>query len=187
MSLTSEIAERLKHRRLAVGWSLDDLAERSGVSRASLSRLENAEVSPTAETLGKLCTAFGTPVSHLLHAAEMAREVPLARAGTHPTWTDPNTGQHRVSLSPPSPAFSGEVLDIHLPAGQRITYPDAPVQGLEHHLILREGRLRLTLESVTHEISRGDRVRFKLYGASSYEAGEETAAFYTLFIVGNPI
>ena len=184
MSLTHEIAERLKHHRQASGWSLDELATRSGISRASLSRLEKAEVSPTADVLGKLCAAFGTPVSRLLHAAEVAADPPIARAGTHPIWTDPETGQHRVSVSPPSQAFAGEVLEVRLPAGQRIGYPGPPSEGLEHHLYLREGTLTLRLDGTEHRLTAGDRIRFRLYGTSEYASGPEADAVYTLFLVG---
>ena len=48
VDLDRRIAQRLKALRLARGWSLDELAGMAGVSRATLSRLENAEVSPTA-------------------------------------------------------------------------------------------------------------------------------------------
>ena len=58
-SIDKQIAQRLKSLRAERDWSLDELAKRSGVSRATLSRLENAEVSPTASVLGKLCAALG--------------------------------------------------------------------------------------------------------------------------------
>ena len=49
-----QLAERLAALRTAAGWSLDELATRSGVSRATLSRLERAETSPTATLLSRL-------------------------------------------------------------------------------------------------------------------------------------
>src|SRR6266567_6009861 len=56
------IAQRLKSLRAERGWSLDELVRRSNVSRATLSRLENAEVSPTTSMLGKLCAAYGLTI-----------------------------------------------------------------------------------------------------------------------------
>ena len=53
----ARLAQRLRELRHERGWSLDELAARSGVSRATLSRLENNEVSPTAAVLGRLCPA----------------------------------------------------------------------------------------------------------------------------------
>ena len=57
-SIDRRIAQRLRALRTERGWSLDELAQRSAVSRATLSRLENGEVSPTANVLGKLCGAY---------------------------------------------------------------------------------------------------------------------------------
>ncbi|MRU32324.1 helix-turn-helix transcriptional regulator, partial [Xylella fastidiosa subsp. multiplex] len=57
-------------QRLSRGWSLDELAGRAALSRATLSRLENAEVSPTANALGKLCGAYGLTMSRLMRMVE---------------------------------------------------------------------------------------------------------------------
>ena len=43
------LAERLRALRRARRWSLDELSALSGVSRASLSRIENGDVSPMRE------------------------------------------------------------------------------------------------------------------------------------------
>ena len=50
-TLTSRLSRRLAQLRAERGLTLDQLASASGVSRAALSRLEKAEVSPTAEVL----------------------------------------------------------------------------------------------------------------------------------------
>jgi transcriptional regulator with XRE-family HTH domain len=52
--VTGPLAARLKTEREARGWSVAELAERSGVSRAMISKVERAEASPTAALLGKL-------------------------------------------------------------------------------------------------------------------------------------
>jgi transcriptional regulator with XRE-family HTH domain len=64
------LAEHLRTLRLDRGLTLQGLATESGVSRATLSRIENGEVSPTAETLGRLATAFSLPLSQLLAPME---------------------------------------------------------------------------------------------------------------------
>jgi len=45
------ISDRLAQLRAQRGWSLDALAERTGISRATLSRVERSELSPTAAML----------------------------------------------------------------------------------------------------------------------------------------
>ena len=93
-SIDRRIARRLKALRAERGWSLDELAGRSEVSRASLSRIENAEVSPTASVLGKLCAAYDLPMSRLMHMVE-DDFAPLVRRDRQPLWTDPATGFRR--------------------------------------------------------------------------------------------
>jgi len=54
--LDRRIARRLAQLRNEHGWSLDVLAERTGISRATLSRIERSELSPTAAMLAGLCS-----------------------------------------------------------------------------------------------------------------------------------
>jgi transcriptional regulator with XRE-family HTH domain len=97
--LGSRLAERLRGEREARGWSLNDLAERSGVSRAMISRIERGEASPTAVLLGRLSGAFGLTLSNLLARIESAGER-VRRAGDQPLWRDPETGFVRRAISP---------------------------------------------------------------------------------------
>src|ERR1700684_1617908 len=60
--------ERLRSERQGRGWSMDRLAEASGVSRAMISKIERGESSPTAVVLGKLSAALELSVSELLEA-----------------------------------------------------------------------------------------------------------------------
>ncbi len=109
------IAQRLKSLRAERGWSLDALAERSAVSRATLSRLENADVSPTASVLGKLCAAYGLTLSRLMHMVE-DDFAPLVPRDAQPLWTDPRIGFRRRSVSPPAQTLAGEALECTLRA-----------------------------------------------------------------------
>src|SRR5438094_5854227 len=88
------IAQRLARLRAERGWSLDALAERTGISRATLSRLERFELSPTAAMLGKLCTVYGWTLSRLMAEAE-TRPPNLVPASAQAAWKDPETGYRR--------------------------------------------------------------------------------------------
>ncbi len=176
------IAARLKLLRAEQGWSLDELARRSGVSRASLSRLENAEVSATASVLGRLCAAYGLPVSRLLQQVE-ADFAPLVRAEAQTVWTDPETGFRRRAISPPARALAGEVVGGELGPGRRIAYAAPPRPGQEHHLLLLAGRLEVTLEGRTQMLRPGDCLRYRLFGASAFATPADSAARYLLFLL----
>lgn len=176
------IAERLKALRAERSWSLDQLANRTGVSRATLSRLENGEVSPTASVLGKLCAAFGLTLSRLMHLVEGDFE-PLVDRSAQPLWRDPETGFERRSVSPPSQTLAGEVLEGSLPEGARLSYEAPPRPGLEHHLVVLDGRLTVTIGGRDHVLGPGDCLRYQLYGPSAFATPADTGARYFLFMV----
>jgi transcriptional regulator with XRE-family HTH domain len=180
-SADMRLAERLRELRRARSWSLDELSALSGVSRASLSRIENSEVSPTASVLGRLAGAHRTTISRLL--ADIEGDAPaLVRQSEQPEWVDPATSFRRRSVSPPSLSFDCELLSCELPAGARIDYPLPPRLGLEHHLYLMDGALELAIEGVVHRLHAGDCLRYKLMGPSSFLAIGRRAARYILVL-----
>src|SRR5215472_5124003 len=144
-ALDRRIAQRLRSLRSERNWSLDELARRSSVSRATLSRLENAEVSATASVLGRLCAAYDLTVSRLMYMVE-DDFAPLVPRGTQSVWTDPEVGFRRRSVSPPAQTLAGEVLECELEPGVRIAYERPPRQGLEHHLLLTHGKLAVSVD-----------------------------------------
>ncbi|MEV4558271.1 XRE family transcriptional regulator [Kitasatospora sp. NPDC049285] len=176
------LAARLAELRAERGWSLDELAQRSGVSRSTLSRLERAEISPTAAQLGRLCAAYGRTMSRLL--AEVEAEPPqLLRAAEQPVWHDPATGFVRRSLSPPHSGLRAELVEGTLPPGADIAYDAPPVPGLEQHLWLMSGALDLTLDGAVHRLTPGDCLRFRLWGASRFHSPGPEPARYVLAVV----
>ena len=177
-----QIAQRLRTLRAERGWSLDELARRSQVSRATLSRLENAAVSATASVLGKLCAAYGITVSRLMHLAE-ADYAPLVARADQPVWVDASVGFERRSVSPPGQRLAGEVLECRLAPGARIDYDKPPRPGLEHHLLLLEGRLQVILDGQPQELRPGDCLRYQLTGPNAFVTPARHGARYLLFIV----
>ena len=180
--IDGRIAHRLKSLRTERGWPLDELARLSGVSRATLSRLENAEVSPTASVLGKLCAAYGLTMSRLMHMVEGEFAL-VVRRGAQPVWTDPSSGFRRRSVSPPAQTLAGEALECELEPGTRITYDSAPRPGLEHHLLLIEGELQVSVDGRTHDLKPGDCLRYQLFGPSAFVTPKRRGARYVLFMV----
>lgn len=182
-TLDDRLAQRLKALRQERGWSLDDLAKRSGVSRASLSRLENAEVSATAQVLGKLCSAYGLTLSRLMQLVEVGFPPRVPRAD-QPVWTDPGTGFIRRTVSPPAQSLVGEVIEVTLPAETSIAYDAPPRPGLEHHLLLLDGAVTVTLEGAPpHALHPGDCLRYQLFGTSQFQTPPDRGARYLIFLV----
>lgn len=180
-SFDTLLAQRLKALRNERDWSLDELAKRSQVSRATLSRLENAEVSATANVLGKLCAAYGLTMSRLMHMVESSF-APLLHPESQPVWLDPGTGFKRRSVSPPAQSLAGEVLLCELQPHTRIDYDDTPRAGLEHHLVMIDGLLNLRVNDQQYTLQPGDCLRYQLLGPSSFVTLAGGAKYY-LFVV----
>jgi transcriptional regulator with XRE-family HTH domain len=181
-SIEDRLAARLATLRQQAGWSLEELADRSGISRATLSRIERGETSPTATLLGRLCTAYDRTMSRLL--AEVEADPPsLLRRDEQNLWIDPETGFRRRSVSPPARGFAAEVMEGTLPAGAAIAYDSPCVAGLEQHIWMLAGRLALTVDGVTHRLEPGDCLRVRLFGATRFACPGPEPARYVMTAV----
>ncbi|TQJ57007.1 XRE family transcriptional regulator [Streptomyces sp. NBC_00080] len=176
------IAGRLAELRAERGWSLGELAERSGVSRSTLSRAERAETSPTAALLNRLCHVYGRTMSRLLSEVE-AEPAPLVRADEQSVWEDRASGFVRRSVSPPHPALRGELVEGRLAVGADIAYDRPPVAGLEQHIWVLEGALEVTAEDTGHQLGVGDCLRLRVWGPTRFRCTGDEDVRYVLAVV----
>jgi transcriptional regulator with XRE-family HTH domain len=151
---TPALAARLRLERAARGWSLGELAQRSGVSRAMISRIERAEASPTAALLGRLSGALGLTLSALLARAEDGRGR-LARAAEQPRWRDPKTGYLRWQVSPAA-AAPMELIRVELPPARSVSFPASAYGFIRQLVWVLDGRLTFVEGETTHELDAGD-------------------------------
>lgn len=180
-SIDETIALRVKRERLARDWSMADLAERSGVSKAMIAKIEACAASPTAALLGKLSGAFGLSLSTLLARAEGAA-ARHARRDEQQTWTDPETGYVRRAVSPPG-ARGAEVVEATLPPGARIAYPASAYAFLRHQIVALSGALRFTEGGVVHELAEGDSLELGEPADCSYENPADRPCRYLVILV----
>jgi transcriptional regulator with XRE-family HTH domain len=152
-TLTASLAATLHDARQARGLSVNALAERSGVSRAMIAKVERREAQPTAVLLARLAGALGMTLSELVTRAEDGGGR-LVRAADQPTWTDPASGYRRRAVSPVGGQL--ELVEIELPAGAHVAF--APIAyALGHQQIwVLDGHLRLHEGDTVHELETGD-------------------------------
>ncbi|MDA2814843.1 helix-turn-helix domain-containing protein [Nocardiopsis sp. RSe5-2] len=180
--LDARLARRLAALRTEHGWSLDALAGATGISRSTLSRIERAEISPTAALLGSLGAAYGRTPSQLL--AEAEPEPPrLVRAEDQDVWRDEATGFDRRTVSPPHPSLRAEMVQGELRPGADIAYPEPPVPGLEQHVWILSGELHLTADGTDHRLQEGDCLRFRLWGPTRFRCPGPDPVRYAVVLV----
>jgi transcriptional regulator with XRE-family HTH domain len=180
--LESRIAQRLMALRTERGLPLEALAIRSGISRATLSRIERCELSPTAAMLTQLCAVYGWTISRLIADAE-TDSPHMIRAKDQLSWTDPASGYVRRSVSPPSAGLRAELVEVRLPPGAAVSFDKSPIPGLEHHLWMQAGTLDLDVEGTGFRLHAGDCLRYVLTGATQFQCVGKKDARYIIAIV----
>lgn len=60
------ISESVRTHRTSHGWSQLELANRAGLDRKTVNRIENGRFSPSVDTLLAVSNALGVSVNHLL-------------------------------------------------------------------------------------------------------------------------
>ncbi|MGV9455623.1 helix-turn-helix domain-containing protein [Streptomyces sp. NPDC003635] len=176
------LAARLAELRAAHGWSLGEVAERSGVSKSTLSRAERAEISPTASLLNRLCGVYGQTMSQLLSEVESEPAL-LVRAAEQQVWADRASGFVRRSVSPPHPGLRGELVEGRLAPGADIAYDRPPVPGLEQHIWVLRGALDVTAQDAGHHLEAGDCLRLRVWGPTRFRCGGPDETRYVLAVV----
>jgi transcriptional regulator with XRE-family HTH domain len=151
---TPLIARRLKDERTRRNWTLDDMAQRTGVSKAMLSKLERCEASPTAALLGRISGALGMTLSTLLATGEHPRSR-LVRAAEQGTWQDPQTGYVRRQVSPLTD-LPVQLVEVALPAGAEVAFPASAYAFIGQFIWMLSGALEFVEGGHVHRLAKGD-------------------------------
>src|SRR5918998_1372586 len=88
------LGARVKEHRRRRGLTLEELAERAGVSRAMISKVERGEKNPTLVVAAKVAEGLGVTISELLGVKERRGGGVIPREGGV-TMRDPGRGVER--------------------------------------------------------------------------------------------
>jgi XRE family transcriptional regulator, regulator of sulfur utilization len=154
------VGVRIRALREAMGLSLRDLAERSGVSAPMLSQVERGETSPTLAVAARIAAGLELTLSQLLRLDE-DRHVVVVRRGEG---RKRRRSGHRVEeLTPPLPGQRADVSIHRLDPGAVTGGPgDPPLHepGSRETAVVLEGTPTLVVDGDRHELRAGDSVTF---------------------------
>ena len=189
MDINACIARRVRELRDAEGFSLDALAERSGVSRSHISLIERGQSSPTAVVLDKLATALRVTVASLFEGSDdpVAEPSPVARVAEQPVWADPASGYIRRNISPTAARSPLQLVDVIFPAGQRVAYDTAAREVEIHQQVwMIEGVMEMTVGDVHWRLEAGDCLAMRLDRAIVYRNPSSQPARYLVALATLP-
>jgi XRE family transcriptional regulator, regulator of sulfur utilization len=179
------IGLRVHALREAMGLSLRELAERSGVSAPMLSQVERGETSPTIVVARKIAAGLELTLSQLLRLDE-GEHVAVSRAGSRRRY---ERGGHRFEeLTPPLPGQRADVSLHRLKVGATTAGPgDPPMHeaGSRETAVVLDGLLALVVDGTRHRLRSGDSVTFDADLPHHFENdGEEPARFLAVIAAG---
>ena len=156
------IGPRVRALRDAMGLSLRDLAQRTGVSAPMLSQVERGETSPTLAVATRIANGLELTLSQLLRLDE-ADGVTVVRKQERRGGGTPKTGHTYEILTPPLPGQRAEVSEHALEPRAKTGGPgDPPMHepGSRETAVVTQGKVRLVVGEANYDLNTGDSVTF---------------------------
>ena len=180
--LDRQIGCRVRDERRRQELSLAGLAQRSGVSRAMISKIERGEASATAALLGRLCAGLGINLTALF-APDAAASGPLVRHADQPVWRDPGSGYLRRTVSPQGVGSSIEITEVLFPPKARVAF-EVPwlIRGIDQQVWVLDGVLELTIGEEVFRLETGDCVHKRLDRPVVYHNPTDATVRYAVIL-----
>ena len=159
----STIGQRVREHRLDLGLNMTQLAERAGISKGMLSKVENAQASPSLATLARLATALSVPVTAFFRGMEEERDAIFVPADEGLDIEHPGGARagHRYqllgALRGPNPPLEPVLVTL---ISQSEVFPLYQHQGTEF-LYMLEGRMEYGYGTARYVLASGDALQFE--------------------------
>ena len=175
------LGKRLRHERTRRGFSLEDLATTTGVSRSMISAIETGGKVPTIVVLHRVASGLGLRMTDLMDEPG-SDPVIVLRSASQPVVTDPS-GWERRNLAPRLPDHAFEFMRTTIPPGVDAgTFP-AHRPGSREHVAVHEGQLRLVIDGEVFDLEAGDAISYA--GDRSHQflnAGPDPCVYYLALV-----
>ncbi len=159
-AINRHLGSRVKQLRSARGWSLEALANASGVSRSMLSQIEREEANPTLAVTLRIARAFGLALGELLEMPGAASAVEVIRAEDH-TYHYRSDKDCRIrTLSPLNLEKDVEFYEVRLQAGGALR-SSPHFEGTREFLTVQKGHLRVDSAGDSEELNPGDSASYR--------------------------
>ncbi len=156
--VNDRLSSTLRSERESRNWSLSDLADHSGVSKAMISKIERGEASPTASLLVKLTEAFDMTLARFFARVEHQHDR-CSRRPDQLIWRDPENGYTRRQVIAVAD-HPIEITEVELPPGARVSFPASSYALLRQAIWVERGFLTIKEADAVHRLEAGDCLAF---------------------------
>ena len=182
--LAGVLSRILQSLRAERGWSLDQLAHRSGVSKGVLVALEQGRSNPNLATLARIADAFGVPVTSLLDVSDEPVVRITGPENTRTLWHGEHGGTGTI-IAATEPPWAVELWHWTVYAGERFG-GDAHSPASKEMVWVESGTITLTVAGRGYQVGPGQCARFPSSLPHSYANEGTEPALMTMISVVPP-
>jgi transcriptional regulator with XRE-family HTH domain len=163
----SELGGKVAQARAERGWSLQQLADRAGMSPAAIHKVEKSGMTPTIATLMKIAAALGKSVGHFIEESELLRPVTHIRPHERARLYTSKQGLELQNISGRYGPFFAAGAEAHVDPWAD-SGPEPMVHPGEELVVLLDGVMRFVVGGETYDLAPGDSLHFRTTLAHSW-------------------
>ena len=158
--LPSHLGRRVKQLRTERGWSLEALAQASGVSRSMLSDIERERANPTLAVTLRIARAFGLSLGDLVETPGASSGISVIRAEDRAFHYRSDRDVRIRTLSPLHLEKDVELYEVQLRTGGALR--SAPhFAGTREFLTVQKGRVKVESAADAETLNPGDSATYR--------------------------
>jgi transcriptional regulator with XRE-family HTH domain len=159
-AINRHLGARVKQLRTTRGWSLEALANASGVSRSMLSQIERERANPTLAVTMRIAGAFGMRLGELLQMPSATSSVAVVRADDKACHYRSDKFVRIRTLSPLNLEKDVELYEVQLQPGGALR--SAPhFEGTREFLTVQKGHVRVESAGDDELLNAGDSASYR--------------------------
>ena len=181
-SIKEDLGRRVKKLRADRGWSLDELASVSGVSRSMFSKIERERANPTLSETYRIARAFGLSLQDIIESADSASSIQV-------TWANDSAQVFRSdkqceirSLSPLNLEKDIEFYEVRLPVNGALT-SQPHMDGTRKLLTVKDGGVNLQSRNLKESLAKRNSATYRADVAHSIaNSGKREAVLFLVVL-----
>ena len=159
-SINEHLGRRVKKLRAGRGWSLDNLAQASGVSRSMLSEIEREKANPTLTVTFRIASAFGMGIAELIETSERQAAIQVVRASDRGQVYRSDKNCQIRTLSPLNLEKDVEFYEVTVRVGCELR-STPHYEGTREFLTVEKGNIRLESLDDSAELGPADSATYR--------------------------
>lgn len=180
-AVAEAIGGRVRRWRADRSWTLDGLADRSGVSRRTLVGIESGQSNPSIALLLRLAATFGVGLAELVE--DTARSAGrIHRAGEAPVLWEGDDGGRAILVGSTEPPNVVEHWDWIIRPGERHT-SEAHSAGTREIILVHVGRLEVAIDGHLCQLDADDSLVMSGDRPHLYRCIGDSAVHFTMSVL----